>query len=116
MGEHLLGLGFDHVQPGDANPNRDRDQGGAARAISVTDWLSVAEEEPVDIVPRRFDARRYGLISSIVFRRRHGTREYGVGWTILPRTHPLNVLFSLRKDWNLAYADDVTAIYARTPE
>jgi len=39
--------------------------------------------------------------------------KYSVGWTILPRTHPLNVLLSLRKDWNLAYADDVTAIYAR---
>jgi hypothetical protein len=42
--------------------------------------------------------------------------KYGVGWTILPRTHPLNVLFSLRKDWGLAYADDVTAIYARRSE
>ncbi len=42
--------------------------------------------------------------------------KYGVGWTILPRAHPLNVLFSLRRDWNLAYADDVTAIYARKPE
>ena len=42
--------------------------------------------------------------------------KYGVGWTILPRAHPLNVLFSLRRDWNLAYADDVTAIYARQPE
>jgi hypothetical protein len=40
-------------------------------------------------------------------------RKYGVGWTILPRAHPLNVLFSLRRDWTLAYADDVTAIYAR---
>ena len=40
-------------------------------------------------------------------------QEYGVGWTILPRAHPLNVLFSLRKDWKLAYADDVTAIYTR---
>jgi hypothetical protein len=43
-------------------------------------------------------------------------QKYGVGWTILPRAHPLNVLFSLRKDWNLAYADDVTAVYARKPE
>jgi hypothetical protein len=42
--------------------------------------------------------------------------KYAVGWTILPRAHPLNVLFSLRGDWNLAYADDVAAIYARTPE
>ncbi len=42
--------------------------------------------------------------------------KYDVGWTILPRAHPLNVLFSLRKDWTLAYADDVTAIYARKPE
>ena len=42
--------------------------------------------------------------------------KYGVGWTILPRAHPLNVLFSLRKDWTLAYADDVTAIYARKQE
>jgi hypothetical protein len=43
-------------------------------------------------------------------------RKYGVGWTILPRTHPLNVLLSLRRDWTLAYADDVAAIYARRPE
>jgi hypothetical protein len=42
--------------------------------------------------------------------------KYDVGWTILPRAHPLNVLFSLRTDWNRAYADDVTAIYARKPE
>lgn len=41
--------------------------------------------------------------------------KYGVGWTILPRAHPLNVLFSLRRDWNLAYTDDVAAIYARAP-
>jgi hypothetical protein len=43
-------------------------------------------------------------------------RKYDVGWTILPRSHPLNVLFSLRRDWNLAYADDVAAIYARRPD
>ena len=40
-------------------------------------------------------------------------QKYGVGWTILPRTHPLNVLLSLGRDWNLAYADDVAAVYAR---
>jgi hypothetical protein len=43
-------------------------------------------------------------------------RKYGVGWTILPRAHPLNVLFTLRPDWTLAYTDDVTAIYTRRPE
>jgi hypothetical protein len=43
-------------------------------------------------------------------------QKYGVGWTILPRTHPLNVLLSLRRDWKLAYADDVAAIHARKPE
>jgi hypothetical protein len=43
-------------------------------------------------------------------------KKYNVGWTILPRTHPLNVLLGLRTDWSLAYEDDVTAIYARKPE
>ena len=43
-------------------------------------------------------------------------RKYGVGWTILPRLHPLNELLALRTDWSLAYDDDVTAIYVRKPE
>ena len=43
-------------------------------------------------------------------------RQYGVGWTILPRAHPLNELLALRTDWRLAYGDDVTAIYVRKPE
>jgi hypothetical protein len=43
-------------------------------------------------------------------------KKYNVGWTILPRTHPLNALLGLRTDWSLAYEDDVTAIYARKPE
>ena len=43
-------------------------------------------------------------------------KKYNVGWTILPRTHPLNVLLGLRPDWGLAYEDDVTTIYARQPE
>jgi hypothetical protein len=42
--------------------------------------------------------------------------KYGVGWTILPRTHPLNMLFSLRNDWAVTYTDNVTAIYARRME
>lgn len=40
----------------------------------------------------------------------------GVGWTILPRAHPLNELLALRSDWSVAYADDVAAIYVRKPE
>ena len=43
-------------------------------------------------------------------------RKYDVGWTILPRAHPLNELLALDKGWSLAYADDVAAIYARKPE
>jgi hypothetical protein len=43
-------------------------------------------------------------------------RKYHVGWTILPRDHPLNVLLGLRTEWSLAYADDVAAIYRRKPE
>jgi hypothetical protein len=39
--------------------------------------------------------------------------KYHVGWTILPRGHPLNQLLVLRTDWSLAYADDVAAIYTR---
>ncbi len=43
-------------------------------------------------------------------------RKYGVGWTILPRIHPLSELLAERMDWRLAYEDDVAAIYARRPE
>ena len=39
--------------------------------------------------------------------------KYHVGWTILPRDHPLNQLLALRKDWSLAYMDDVAVIYTR---
>ena len=39
-------------------------------------------------------------------------QKYKVGWTILPRAHPLNELLALRKDWRLSYTDDVTAIYS----
>jgi hypothetical protein len=42
--------------------------------------------------------------------------RYGVGWTILPRDHPLNILLALHKDWSAAYTDDVTAIYTRKHE
>jgi hypothetical protein len=42
--------------------------------------------------------------------------KYKVGWTILPRAHPLNELLALRKDWSLSYTDDVTAIYSHQPE
>jgi hypothetical protein len=42
--------------------------------------------------------------------------KYGVGWTILPHDHPLNVLLALHTDWGVAYTDDVTAIYTRKIE
>jgi len=42
--------------------------------------------------------------------------KYHVGWTILPRDHPLNELLALHMDWSLAYTDDVAAIYARRPQ
>jgi hypothetical protein len=42
--------------------------------------------------------------------------KYHVGWTILPRDHPLNELLALHTDWSLAYTDDVAAIYARRPQ
>jgi hypothetical protein len=42
-------------------------------------------------------------------------QKYDVGWTILPQGHALTVLLALRKDWSLAYADDVAAIYTRKP-
>jgi hypothetical protein len=28
-------------------------------------------------------------------------RRYRVGWTILPRDHPLNLVLARRNDWNL---------------
>jgi hypothetical protein len=41
-------------------------------------------------------------------------QKYDVGWTILPVNHPLSVLLSLQSNrWNLAYQDNVTAIYRR---
>jgi len=40
--------------------------------------------------------------------------KYNVGWTILPRKHPLNSLLALRKDWKLFYQDDLAAVYARS--
>jgi hypothetical protein len=43
-------------------------------------------------------------------------QKYKVGWTILPRAHPLNELLALRKDWSLSYTDDVAAIYSRQSE
>lgn len=42
--------------------------------------------------------------------------KYHVGWTILPRGHPLNELLALRTDWSQTYADDVAAIYTRRPQ
>jgi len=39
--------------------------------------------------------------------------KYHIGWTILPRDHPLNQLLALHKNWRLAYADDVALIYSR---
>jgi hypothetical protein len=41
--------------------------------------------------------------------------KYHVGWTILPRTHPLCSLLALRIDWKQVYQDEVTAIYTRQP-
>jgi hypothetical protein len=43
-------------------------------------------------------------------------QKYDVGWTILPRGHGLNMLLALRKDWSLAYTDEVAAIYTRYPK
>jgi hypothetical protein len=43
-------------------------------------------------------------------------RKYKVGWTILPRAHPLNELLALRKDWSLSYTDEVATIYSRRSE
>ena len=43
-------------------------------------------------------------------------QKYNVGWTILPRAHPLNQLLALHKDWSLSYTDDVAAIYSRKSE
>jgi hypothetical protein len=43
-------------------------------------------------------------------------QRYKVGWTILPRAHPLNELLALRNDWSLSYTDDVAAIYSHRPE
>lgn len=42
-------------------------------------------------------------------------RQYDVGWTILPREHPLNHVLSRRSDWKSAYADNVAVIYRRQP-
>jgi hypothetical protein len=60
--------------------------------------------------------REYSSVNTVETNWETVLHKYGVGWTILPRAHPLNVLFSLRKDWDLAYVDDVAAIYTRTPE
>lgn len=57
--------------------------------------------------------REYSSVNTVATNWETVLRKYDVGWTILPRLHPLNVLFSLRRDWTLAYADDITAIYAR---
>ena len=43
-------------------------------------------------------------------------QKYNVGWTILPRGHALTTLLALRKDWSLAYTDDVAAIYTHKPK
>jgi len=43
-------------------------------------------------------------------------RKDKVDWTILPRSHPLNELLALHKDWRLRYTDQVTAIYSRQQE
>ena len=43
-------------------------------------------------------------------------QKYHVGWTILPRAHPLNQLLVLSKDWSLSYTDEVATIYSRRVE
>ena len=40
--------------------------------------------------------------------------KYNVGWTILPRQHPLNSLLALRKDWRLVWQDGVATVYTRS--
>ena len=40
--------------------------------------------------------------------------QHRVGWTILPRAHPLNNLLALSTDWHLVYTDKVATIYGRT--
>jgi len=39
--------------------------------------------------------------------------RYRVGWTILPRDHPLNQVLARRDDWNLVYTDPISSIYGR---
>jgi hypothetical protein len=39
--------------------------------------------------------------------------KYKVGWTLLPRKHPLSNLLALRNDWKLVYQDAVASIYVR---
>jgi len=41
-------------------------------------------------------------------------KKYGVGWTILPREHPLNRILGQRADWRLVYSDAVTTVYTRS--
>ena len=41
--------------------------------------------------------------------------KYHVGWTILPRGHPLNRALAQRADWTLVYADPLASIYGRKP-
>lgn len=40
-------------------------------------------------------------------------KKYHVGWTILPREHPLNRVLARRADWKLVYSDPVASIYGR---
>jgi hypothetical protein len=39
--------------------------------------------------------------------------KHGVGWTILPRKHPLNRVLALHPQWRLGYEDDVTQVFVR---
>jgi hypothetical protein len=41
--------------------------------------------------------------------------KYHVGWTILPREHPLNRALALQADWTLVYTDPLASIYGRKP-
>ena len=40
-------------------------------------------------------------------------QKFGVGWTILPRSHALNIVLALDPGWRLVYTDEVATIYGR---
>jgi len=42
-------------------------------------------------------------------------QKYHVGWTILPREHPLNQALAQRIGWTQVYTDSVATIYGKSP-